>query len=211
MDENRGRVFLPSRGPGIDMRIETAAKRYAQAAFAVALEQGNPERWLGDLDALSDLVAQPQAAAVMQSDRVPDPEKERLLKAVLPDVAPAALNLARLLVAKRRVRLAGQVREEFGNLLDAHEGRARALVTTAVPLSEEQKAEVAVRLGRITGKTVSVEQDVDPEIVGGLIARIGDKLIDGSTRSRLVALKKSLQGSGGWTPALGESSAAESS
>jgi len=177
----------------------------------VALEQGKPERWLGDLDALSDLVAQPQAAAVLQSDRVPDAEKGKLLKTALPDVAPAALNLARLLVAKRRVRLADQVREEFGNLLDAHQGRARAKVTTAVPLSDEQTAEIAGRLSQITGKTVSVEQAVNPGIVGGLVARIGDTLIDGSTRSRLVALKKSLQGSGGWTPALGESSAAESS
>jgi len=193
------------------MRIETAAKRYAQAAFAVALEQGKPERWLGDLDALSDLVAQPQAAAVLQSDRVPDSEKEILLRAALPGVAPAVLNLARLLVAKRRVRLAGQVREEFGSLLDAHEGRARATVTTAVPLSDEQTVEVAGRLSQITGKTVNVDQAVDPGIIGGLIARIGDTLIDGSTRSRLVALKKSLQGSGGWTPAIGESSAAEGS
>jgi len=187
------------------MRTDIAAKRYAQAAFAVALEHGNPDRWLGDLDALSELVAQPEAAAVLQSDRVPDAEKDILLKAALPDVDPAVLNLARLLVAKRRIRLAPQVREEFGSLLDAHEGRARATVTTAVPLSEEQKAEVAGRLTQITGKTVSVEQVVDPGIVGGLVALVGDILIDGSTRSRLVALKKSLRGGGGWVPALGDS------
>jgi len=192
------------------MRIDIAAKRYAQAAFAVALEQGDPERWLGDLDALSELVAQPEAAAVLQSDRVPYAEKEILLKAALPDVAPAVLNLARLLVAKRRIRLAPQVREEFGNLLDAYRGRARATVTTAVPLSDGQKAEVAERLGQITGKTVSVEERVDPEIVGGLVARVGDTLIDGSTRSKLVALKKSLRGGGGWVPALEGNSPAES-
>lgn len=189
------------------MRTDIAAKRYAQAAFAVALEKGDAGRWIGDLDALSELVAQPEAAAVLQSDRVPVVEKERLLKAALPDVDPAVLNLARLLVAKRRIRLAGQVREEFGDLLDAHEGRARATVTTAVPLSGEQKADVAARLSQITGKTVSVEPVVDPAIVGGLVARVGDTLIDGSTRSRLVALKKSLQGGGGWVPALGDGAA----
>ncbi len=100
------------------MRIDIAAKRYAQAAFAVALERGDPDRWLIDLDGLDDLVAQPEAAAVLQSDRVPEAEKERLLKAALPDVDPTVLNLARLLVAKRRIKLAPQVREEFGNLLD---------------------------------------------------------------------------------------------
>ena len=66
------------------MRIEAAAKRYAQAAFAVALEQGEPQRWLGDLGSLGDLVAQPEAAAVLQSDRVPAAEKDRLLEAALP-------------------------------------------------------------------------------------------------------------------------------
>jgi F-type H+-transporting ATPase subunit delta len=192
------------------MRIDIAAKRYAQAAFAVALEQGDPERWIGDLDALSELVAQPDAAAVLQSDRVPAAEKEILLKAALPDVAPAVLNLARLLVAKRRIRLASQVREEFGNSLDAYRGRARATVTTAVPLSDGQKVEVAERLGQITGKTVSVEERVDPEIVGGLVARVGDTLIDGSTRSKLAALRKSLQGGGGWVPAVEGASHAES-
>ena len=187
------------------MRIEAAAKRYAQAAFAVALAQGEPERWLGDLRSLSDLVANHEAAALLQSDRVPNAEKDKLLEAALPGAAPGVLNLARLLVAKRRIGLAEQVREEFSDLLDEHEGRARATVTTAVPLSDGQKAEIAARLGRITGKKVSVDEAVDPNILGGLVARVGDTLIDGSTRSRLVAMKRSLQGSGGWTPALGES------
>jgi F-type H+-transporting ATPase subunit delta len=189
------------------MRTEAAAKRYAQAAFAVALDQGDPGRWLGDLGSLSEFAAQSDVVELLRSDRVPDGEKGRLLEAALPDVAPGVLNLARLLVAKRRTRLVEQVRAEFGNLLDEHEGRARALVTTAVPLSDQQKVEVAERLGVITGKKVSVEQAVDPGILGGLVARVGDTLIDGSTRSRLVALKKSLQGGGGWVPNLGEGAA----
>jgi F-type H+-transporting ATPase subunit delta len=189
------------------MIVEAAAKRYARAAFAVALEQGDPRRWSGDLSELSELVAQPDVAALLQSDRMPDAEKDRLLKAALPNVAPGVLNLARLLVEKRRIRLVEQIRSEFSDLLDEHEGRARALVTTAVPLNDEQKAEVAAKLGTITGKKVSLEQAVDPNILGGLVARIGDTLIDGSTRSRLLALKKSLRGGGGWVPTLGESAA----
>lgn len=189
------------------MIVEAAAKRYARAAFAVALEQGDPKRWLGDLGALSEFVARADVAALLQSDRVPDSEKERLLRAALPDVAPGVLNLARLLVDKRRIRIVEQVRSEFSDLLDEHEGRARAVVTTAVPLSDQQKVEVVEKLGAITGKKVSVEQAVDPGILGGLIARIGDTLIDGSTRSRLLALKKALHGNGGWVPTLGESAA----
>jgi F-type H+-transporting ATPase subunit delta len=67
-------------------------------------------------------------------------------------------------------------------------------VTTAVPLSDDQVQGVAARLSRITGKQISVEPKVDPAIMGGLIARVGDTLIDGSTRSRLIALRKDLRG-----------------
>jgi len=176
------------------MIIEAAARRYAQAAFAVALEGGNPERWLGDLDALSEFVAGQEAAALLTSDRVPDTAKESLLKAALPDVAGGVFNLARLMIVKRRIRLASQVREEFQSLLDEHSGLARATVTTAVPLTTEQQAGIAARLSQITGKQVSVESRVDPSILGGLVARVGDTLIDGSTRRRLGALKKVLEG-----------------
>ncbi len=176
------------------MRIEAAAKRYAQAALAVALEHRDLERWTADLAALAALMTQPEAAALLESDRVSDAEKDALLTAALSEVSPRAMNLARLLVAKRRTALAGQIGQEFQALLDEHRGVARAAVTTAVPLSDEQIKGVAARLGRITSKQVSVEPQVDPAILGGLIARVGDTLIDGSTRSRLLALKKELKG-----------------
>jgi F-type H+-transporting ATPase subunit delta len=176
------------------MRIEAAAKRYAQAAFAVALEHDELERWLADLEALASLMTRPEAAALLESDRVPDADKEDLLKTALPDIGPRAMNLAHLLVAKRRVALTDQIWQEFQRLLDEHRGMARANVITAVPLSSEQEEQVAARLGQITGKQISVEPKVDAAILGGLIAQVGDTLIDGSTRSRLVALKRELEG-----------------
>ncbi len=176
------------------MRTEAAAKRYAQAAFTVALEQGELERWTADLESLAALMTQPDAAAVLESDRVADAEKEKVLTAALADVGPRALNLARLLVAKRRTALAVQIGQEFQTLLDEHRGVARATVTTALPLTDDQVKGVAAKLSRITGKQVSVEPRVDEAIMGGLIARVGDTLIDGSTRSRLIALKKVLEG-----------------
>jgi F-type H+-transporting ATPase subunit delta len=92
------------------------------------------------------------------------------------------------------VALAGQIREEFERLVDEHQGVAHAQVVTAVPLSERDKREVEERLSQMIGKKLVVEAEVDPTIMGGLVARIGDRLIDGSTRTRLTDLRRRLGG-----------------
>jgi F-type H+-transporting ATPase subunit delta len=96
-------------------------------------------------------------------------------------------------VHRGRTALAPQVAEAFQELVDAERGIAHAVVTTAVPLSEGEREAVAKRLGEIAGRQVLVETEVDVGIIGGLIARIGDKLIDGSTRSQLAALRRRLR------------------
>jgi F-type H+-transporting ATPase subunit delta len=176
------------------MRIEVAAKRYAQAAFDIARERDELDRWVEQLRAIADLAAQPGVVEVLASSRVPFEAKERLLRSGLADVTPLALNLARLLVQKGRIALAEQVRDEYQRLLDEHRGMVQALVLTAVPLSEDEERAVAQRLGELTGKEIVLERQVDPEILGGLVARVGDRLIDGSTRTRLLALRRQLGG-----------------
>jgi len=176
------------------MRIEVAAKRYAQAAFDIARERDELDRWVEDLRAIVDLAAQPGVTEVLASSRVPFDVKEHLLQSGLANIGPLALNLARLLVQKGRIAQAEQVLEEYQRLLDEHRGRAQALVLTAVPLSEDEEKAVAHRLRELTGKEIVLEGRVDPEILGGLVARVGDRLIDGSTRTRLLELRRQLAG-----------------
>jgi F-type H+-transporting ATPase subunit delta len=176
------------------MRIEVAAKRYAQAAFDIARERNELDRWVEEIGAIVDLAAQPGVVEFLASSRVPFEVKERLLRSGLAGVSPLALNLARLLVQKGRITLAQQVRDEYQRLLDEHRGRAQALVLTAVALSDDEERAVAQRLRELTGKEVVLESRVDPEILGGLVARVGDRLIDGSTRTRLLELRRQLAG-----------------
>jgi F-type H+-transporting ATPase subunit delta len=179
------------------MRIEVAAKRYAQAVFDIACEKNDLDRWVGDLRVIAELAAQPGVVDFLASSRVPFEDKERLLSAGLADASPLALNLARLLVQKGRIALAEQVREEYQRLLDEHRGMTHALVFTAVPLSEEEERAVSQRLRELTGKEIVLERQVDPEILGGLVARVGDRLVDGSTRTRLLELRRQLAGETG--------------
>lgn len=173
---------------------ELAAKRYGRAAFEIALADGALERWAADLGLIAAAMGDPQVAAFLESVRTPLQAKYDLLERGLAGSDPKAMNLAKLLVAKGRSDLAGQILEEYRALVDEHQGLAHAVVTTAVPLGDAEREAVAQRLGQLTGRQVTVTTRVDPTIIGGLVARIGDTLIDGSVRARLLALRRRLAG-----------------
>jgi F-type H+-transporting ATPase subunit delta len=170
-----------------------SARRYAEAIFDIASETGAAEQWRGDLESLAAFAGEADVAAVLSSNRVPRDEKLRLMNAGLEGhVGPLAMNLVRLLVEKDKLHLAPQIRDIFQEKLDESRGIAHAVVTTAVPLSDDERTAVTRRLSTLTGKQVEITPVVDEGIIGGLVARIGDQLIDGSTRTRLLALKRQL-------------------
>jgi F-type H+-transporting ATPase subunit delta len=175
-------------------RPDIAARRYAEAVFAIATDHGSHDQWREDLRSLADLVRHPQAGPFLTSFRVSRDEKRRLLERAL-DVSPLAMNLALLLLQRDRLALAPRIAAAYEQMLDAARGIAHAEVTTAVPLAPEDERTVAEHLRRLTGaREVRLTARVDPSIIGGVIARIGDRLIDGSTRTRLVQLRRTLAG-----------------
>jgi F-type H+-transporting ATPase subunit delta len=170
-----------------------AARRYAEAAYELARQREAEDEWSTALKVMAQTFSEPQMAAAMASARLAPTDKHRLAKRVLEGIDPLALNLALLLVAKGRTALAPQITEAFQALADEAQGIAHAVVTTAVPLSREEEQAIAAKLREATGKQVVLESQVDEGIIGGLVARIGDLLIDGSTKSQLLALKRRLQ------------------
>ena len=105
-----------------------------------------------------------------------------------------ARNLAYLLVSRNKMNLIGGIVEQYRHLLDVYRGVQHAVVTTAVPLDDNEKEQIKNTLGSLTGEKIELETRVDPGIIGGLIARIDGKLLEGSTRNRLLVLKKELVG-----------------
>ena len=179
------------------MPAEVAAKRYAQAAFEIAAQAGDFAAWTGALSRIAAFMSETDPARVLENSRVALETKHQLVNAGLNGLPPLALNLAHLLVNKGRTPLAAQIADHFNNLAEERQGIARALVTTAVPLSDAERGSLASRLQQSTGAQVQIQTRVEPAIIGGLIVQIGDKLFDGSTRARLVALKESLEGAVG--------------
>jgi len=172
-----------------------SARRYAEAVFDLALEQEALVQWSADLEAIRGFLGEPDVAAVMRNARVPREEKTRLLAAGLePELSSQAWNLVRLLEDRGRLDAIGDVQRIFQEKVDEHRGVAKATVTTAVAIGDDEQRAIAARLSQITGKQVEVQSIVDESIIGGVVARIGDQLIDGSTRTRLVELKRRLGG-----------------
>ncbi|HUF52615.1 MAG TPA: F0F1 ATP synthase subunit delta [Dehalococcoidia bacterium] len=171
-----------------------AAKRYAEAADLIAREDGTGEAWAAGLRAMAALFGDADAVAFLENSRVPAEQKQDLVRKAMEGAPPEALNMALLLLRRRRFGLAPQIAEAFQELLDAEKGISHATVTSAVPLTDDERAAVRRRLTEITGGEVEIETEVDEDILGGLIVRIGDRLIDGSTRNRLQELKQQLAG-----------------
>ena len=172
-----------------------SVRRYAEAVLDLAAESNTLDVWSSDLRIVAGFTGEPDVAGIIANVRVPRAERLRLLEAGLSgQVSPLALNLVRLLNERDRAGLAGEIQRAFQEMADDRRGIAHATVTTAVALADDERGAIAAKLSSMTGKQVDVTSVVDASIIGGVIARMGDQLIDGSTRTRLVALKRRLQG-----------------
>ena len=169
------------------------ARRYSQAVFEIALERKELDRWQSDLGKIASLGEDATFIAFLESPRFHFNDKARLLSERLGDINPLALNLVYLLVARGRLSMVGDIADGYQQLLDSYRGIERAEITTAIPLDDEDKLRLEEHLGAIVGKKVVLKPGIDSSLIGGIVARIGGKLLDGSTRSQLMALKRELQ------------------
>lgn len=168
-----------------------AARRYAQAAFSIATESDSFAMWREQLGDVAEVLSESDAASLFADGRKTASERITLLERVL-DVDPLVLNLAKLLVTKSRTAEASAIAKLFSEMVDAREGVAHAVITTAIELSAEQLTQIEASLSEALGVTINARAETDSEILGGIIVRVGDRLIDGSLRSRLESLRKEL-------------------
>ncbi|MBT3941472.1 MAG: ATP synthase F1 subunit delta [Chloroflexi bacterium] len=168
------------------------SRRYAQAAFESASESDTLDEWAADLDSLAIALSDHDFAALLDAPQVPVAVKMNGIDTVLGDVSEKARNLAKLLVTHRAARVASAVRDDFRAMLDSQRGVARADIATASPVDDALRAEIVARLSSLVGQEVDATFRQDPEILGGMVARVGDRLVDGSVRSKLQSLRQTL-------------------
>ena len=174
------------------MPVTTSVKRYAQAVFEIALESNKLKEWQSNLTKIAKLVQDNEFVSLAENPKIQFDLKTKLVQERLGKINPMALNLVYLIISKGKLKTASLISEEYDRLLNEHYGIENAEVTTAIPLNDAEKERLGHHLEAIVGKKVSINIQVDPDILGGFIARIDDSLIDGSIRHKLEMLKKRL-------------------
>jgi F-type H+-transporting ATPase subunit delta len=174
------------------MLVTTSVKRYAQAVFEIALEGDKLKEWQSNLAKIAKLVEDDEFIGLTENPKIPFDLKTKLVQDKLGKTNPMALNLVYLLVSKGKLKTAVQISEEYNRLLNEHYGIKSAEITTAIPLDSAEKEKLGQNLEALVGKKISMKVEVNPDILGGFIARIDDSLIDGSISNRLEMLKKRL-------------------
>lgn len=172
-----------------------AAKRYVQAIVEVARENGSFDAWERDLERLEAATQEEAVLAYLTNPSVQDARKKQAIDVVLKDAQPEARNLAHLLIERHRVDIIPQLVEGFREALLAEQGIVLADVTTAEALDPSMQEAVQARIGELVGKRVQLRMHTDPDLIGGLVARIGDEVIDGSVQTRLRRLRTRLKAS----------------
>lgn len=172
------------------------ARRYARALFSLAVESNRVEPWSDALQALQATVGGSSELQDVLSNPVYSKEQRRAIVGQLAEalrLEAAPTNLLLLLGDRNRLGFLPAVVENFRDLADAHLGRLRARVTSAVPLDAQASQAMADKLSRAAQAKVLLDHTVDPALIGGVIAQVGSLVYDGSVRTQLEDLRKSLK------------------
>jgi F-type H+-transporting ATPase subunit delta len=173
-------------------RASILARRYAEAYFALAQDAGDNAGWRAQLAGVAAILVDSEIAEALANPKTSLAERVRMGLQLLDGVSDPARNLARLLIERRRIGLAGQILAHYDALADRASGIVRAEVTTAVPADAALEEKIRSSLSAQLGSDVQTVVRSDPAILGGLVIRIGDRVIDDSLRTHLQQLQAAL-------------------
>ncbi len=177
------------------MTNRAAAARYARALFDVAAKEADLRAVERELTEFVDLVRGHELLSkVLVNPAIPAPRKQALVSALsaLAGLSPLTSKLLALIASRDRLVLLGDLVDEFRQRVLDHEQVVRAAVTTAVPLAADRVSAIGQAFARVTGRQVQVTAGVDPAVIGGVVARIGSVVYDGSVKRHLERIREAL-------------------
>ncbi len=175
----------------------SVARRYAKALLEVAAESNSLDSVSQQLEGFSSVLEQnAELRSLATNPAYTRTQRTAVVEGVLklvPETSPAVTNLVRLLVDRNRLASLGDIARIFRDMADTRSGRVRGRITTAVPLSKDALQKMERTLERVTQRKVVLETKVDPKILGGASAQVGSVVYDGSIRSQLEDLRRTLK------------------
>lgn len=171
------------------------ARRYARALMLIGEEDGSYERVGRDLRSLaSAMEASEELTSTLTNPVFPREDREKILRALMQQIgaSQAVVNTVRLLLDRERLAAVPDIARELEAMIDAKAGRVKAEVVSAQPLTDAQKQQLIGTLESLSGKTVQVQTSEDPDLLGGVVAKVGDMVYDGSLRTQLRQLRETL-------------------
>ena len=188
--EKRSSVANPSSP------VSGVADRYAQSLFELARDDGAVETVESELKSFRGLIEEnADFRRLVESPAFSSDEQTRAIEAIVKAVKPSQLtgNFLRVIARNRRLFVLPGIIRGFIQMAARERGEIEAEVTSAHKLNDEQRKELAAAIGSYAGKTVTMNESVDPAILGGLVVRIGSRQIDTSLRTKLNSLKLALK------------------
>jgi F-type H+-transporting ATPase subunit delta len=177
------------------MSESVVAERYAKAMFELGLESGQLAMLTDELRSVANAYKDsPELRSVLDDPRIDEDQIISLVESLARRLALSvvAKNSLLVLVRRRRIRALPEIVTRLASLTDERTGLLRASVTSAVPLGEEQARQLSEELERLTGKRIVLECHSDPSLLGGLVTRIGDHVVDASLRGRFDEIERRL-------------------
>jgi F-type H+-transporting ATPase subunit delta len=178
------------------MSVTAIARRYAEALADVALARNQVEQTEAEVGAFTEMIASSRELYdVFASPALSQKDKGRVLEAIIERARPSkeTANLLRTLLRHYRLHYIDVVHEQFRREINRRRGVVAAEVATAGPVAEEDRRILSRRLEEITGNRVEIEFKTDPSLIGGVVARIGSVVYDGSIRTQLHTVKQKLK------------------
>ncbi len=173
------------------------ARRYAKALFAVGKEEGKFEQYNDALQGLAELYGSgAELADALTNPLYPLDVRKKVMEGIVASMGVEKImaNFLNLLVEKKRAGILPEIAEQFQAMVDEEKNISHGSVVSAVELDKELQAKVQATLEKLTGKKVELTTSVNPSIIGGIIAKVGDLELDGSIKTQLASLKDSIKG-----------------
>lgn len=172
--------------------VNTVARPYTKAAFEYAMDKGNLDQWSATLALAAAAAEDEKVARVLGNPALTDTQKADLMVSICEDADEAGKNFLKLLAENKRLAILPEVSAQFAKLKADQEMSLDIEVTTAFELQDEQQEKLAQALKTKLGRDVTLTSQVDKTILGGVVVRTDDLVIDGSVRARLAKLAEAM-------------------